>query len=185
MHHSLPRTLLSHALFLTALVGLAARLMGHGGSPSPSPGATQAVGVTMMLDAIVLILFGLQWWALPQGLPRGVRSLVAAATLWLVIWLWRPVPGSLWDASGTWLEPLLWAAFAVGWVKVLLALTRRHALDAGWLLIAWSAPVMTAERVLFAGILTANVLMAMLLCEPEAIVHRVHRRPKHETHFSI
>ncbi len=57
----------------------------------------------------------------PPPAERSVYVLVASLMLIVLFLLWRPIDGTVWDATGTALELPLWVLFAVGWLLVLLS----------------------------------------------------------------
>lgn len=58
---------------------------------------------------------------LPVELERSTYVLVAALSLALVIWQWRPLPAVLWEVSEGWPRNAALALFAGGWVLSLAA----------------------------------------------------------------
>jgi protein-S-isoprenylcysteine O-methyltransferase Ste14 len=129
----------------------------------------------------------------PPDLERSVYVWMASVLFLAVCWLWRPLPGVLWTATG----PGFWALFAVQMAGVVLTLqaarlvgvwelagvrqpdlTRpvdfrasgpfgvvRHPIYLGWVLIVLATPVMTTSRLLFAVISTAYLVAAIPLEE--------------------
>lgn len=84
-----------------------------------------------------LVLFGLSgllhrlmarhaingWWTsrVPRSIERGTRMLCSTATWCLLMFLWQPIPGSVWT-----LEVLAWRIvmvilFALGWIAMLIS----------------------------------------------------------------
>ena len=98
-----------------------------------------AVNGTSMAQAVVvdialIALFGVQhsvmarpafkarWTRLvPQSVERSTYVLAAAIALGLLLGLWHPIEGTIWDVRGTAAEPIIWALFAVGWAVLLLS----------------------------------------------------------------
>lgn len=85
-----------------------------------------------IIDIALVSLFGLQHSIMARGWfknwltgwlsPAAERStyvLMTSLIFILIFWLWQPLPGTVWDASGTWGAPLLWAVFTLGWLVVL------------------------------------------------------------------
>jgi len=102
-----------------------------GGSAAPIP---VAVGV----DLLLLLLFAVQhtvmarsWfkrrWTLvvPAAAERTTFVLAATAVLALVLWQWRPLPGTVWSLSGP-PGALLLVVYAAGWA---LAIGSTFAID--------------------------------------------------------
>ncbi|WP_310497113.1 methanethiol S-methyltransferase [Sandarakinorhabdus sp.] len=88
-----------------------------------------------LLTNLALIgLFGLQHSAMarpsfkrvwtrvvPPAMERSVYVLLASLSLVMLFAFWSPIQGSVWDATGTPLAPVLWTVFATGWGIVLLS----------------------------------------------------------------
>lgn len=130
-----------------------------------------------------------QWLrsVVPPARLRSVYVWVASLLLALMCAAWRPVGGTLYEASG----PLLWLlrlAQAAGLVLVLGAVQRirirelagleapdpsqpleqdgpyglvRHPIYLGWVLIFCTAPQMTGDRALFAALSSAYLALAV------------------------
>jgi methanethiol S-methyltransferase len=86
-----------------------------------------------IVDAALLALFAVQhsvmarpafkrWWTrfVPTRIERSTYVLVASLVLALLCWQWRPIPQSLWIATG-WGASVLRALFWLGWVILLLS----------------------------------------------------------------
>jgi protein-S-isoprenylcysteine O-methyltransferase Ste14 len=97
------------------------------GPPAP-------VGEAVVIDVALIALFGLQhsvmarqgfkrWWTrvIPKPAERSVYVLMASAALILLITLWRPIPAMVWNVTNPVFADLIWAAFWVGWLTVLLS----------------------------------------------------------------
>jgi methanethiol S-methyltransferase len=54
--------------------------------------------------------------AVPAPLERSAYVLLSSACFALLCWCWRPLPATVWDASGTVLGVALTALFWLGWV---------------------------------------------------------------------
>lgn len=59
--------------------------------------------------------------ALPQAVERSTYVLASSLALLLLFWQWRPLGGVVWDVAGPAARALLHAAFAVGFLLVLVA----------------------------------------------------------------
>lgn len=167
----------------------------------PAPDTGSAAG-----DAIVnLILFSLfalhhsvmartgakSWLTrrVPPELERAVYVWIASVLFLAVCWLWRPLPGVIWNAGGMafWLLSAIQvaggiltvhAARIVGvWELAGVAQADpakpiefrasgpfaivRHPIYLAWLLMVFAAPVMTTSRLLFAVISSAYLVAAI------------------------
>lgn len=98
------------------------------------PAIPGPLGVTLLIDAALIALFGLQHsvmaragfkaaWTriIPPPIERSTYVLFASCALILLFALWRPISGTLWDLRGTAWQWPLWAVFACGWLIVLLS----------------------------------------------------------------
>ena len=100
---------------------------------SVSRGGEPAAGFGAVLVNLGLIaLFGVQhsvmarptfkrWWTkiVPKPAERSTFVLITSAILIFTYARWRPMPGEIWNLSGTLAEPVLWAVFAAGALIVL------------------------------------------------------------------
>ena len=97
-------------------------------------GPEAGVAAAVIIDVVLIALFGIQHsvmarqgfkraWTrvVPVPAERSVYVLVASLMLIILFAFWRPIDGTLWDASGTALELPLWVAFFAGWGIVLLS----------------------------------------------------------------
>jgi protein-S-isoprenylcysteine O-methyltransferase Ste14 len=94
------------------------------------PGGAQA----FLIDAALLAVFAVQhsvmarpgfkrWWTqrVPQALERSVFVLLSSVALLLLFALWRPMPATVWDVSGTLAGTVLQVLFWAGWGIVLVS----------------------------------------------------------------
>ena len=213
----------SYVLFLAAFL-LAIHFVGNFGlidhgfaidGLGTEPGGTTA----FLIDAGLLALFAVQhslmarpgfkrWWTqrIPPPIERSVFVLFSSVALLLLFVLWRPMPRTVWDASGTFAGQLLQLSFWIGWVIVLVSTFLidhfelfglkqvwrhfqgappdvqrfrqpgfyrflRHPIMLGFLIAFWSAPRMTVGHLLFAGLTTAYILVAIQLEERDLVAH--------------
>ena len=97
-------------------------------------GPDAAIAVAAVGNLVLIALFGLQhsvmarpgfkrMWTriVPPPLERSVYVLAASLMLILLFAAWRPIPGVVWDLSGTAFEWPLWLLFAAGWLIVLIS----------------------------------------------------------------
>jgi protein-S-isoprenylcysteine O-methyltransferase Ste14 len=99
------------------------------GGPTASLGAALAIDVALLAAfAVPHSVLARAWWkrawrrVVPEALDRSTYGLVAAASLGLLFWQWRPVPRLLWDARGVAalaLQGAFWAGWALCAVSVL------------------------------------------------------------------
>jgi protein-S-isoprenylcysteine O-methyltransferase Ste14 len=97
----------------------------------------QATGLVaaLVIDALLLGVFAVQhsvmarpafkavWTRIvPRPVERSTYVLLSSLALALLYWQWRPiVQPVIWQARAPWLEGLLWALFALGWVIVFIS----------------------------------------------------------------
>lgn len=86
--------------------------------------------LAVLIDAGLIVLFGLQhsimarpgfkeWWTrfVPRHLERSTFVLIAAVLVWGMTWFWQPIPGDLWNVTGTGMV-VLYAISILGWLTV-------------------------------------------------------------------
>ena len=52
------------------------------------------------------------------SIERSTYVLAASLVLAAVLWLWQPIPETVWSVEVGWLRVLLWATYLVGWLTV-------------------------------------------------------------------
>jgi methanethiol S-methyltransferase len=95
-------------------------------------GATGPVALAIVVNSALLGLFAVQhsvmarpwfkrWWTrfVPPSAERSTFVLAATLVLILLLWQWRPMPGTIWSVEAGWAVALLWALYAAGWLLVL------------------------------------------------------------------
>jgi len=88
----------------------------------------------ILTNAFLIFLFGLQhsvmarrgfkeWWTryVPQPIERSTFVLFTCVCLVLLFAFWQPLGGMVWVVENSFLQGALWAAFALGWVIVLVS----------------------------------------------------------------
>ncbi len=121
-----------YALFLGTFL-YAVGFVGNVGVPKSidSEGAGGTLPA-LAIDTLLLVLFAVQHsgmarrafkrWCegvVPAPVERSTYVLASSLVLALLFWQWRPLPATLWDASGP-ARQLLWGVGALGWTTVLL-----------------------------------------------------------------
>jgi methanethiol S-methyltransferase len=56
--------------------------------------------------------------SVPASIERSTFVLAASLVLVGVVWLWRPMPETVWMVETGWLRSLLWTVYLLGWVTV-------------------------------------------------------------------
>jgi protein-S-isoprenylcysteine O-methyltransferase Ste14 len=186
---------------------------------SVDAGPAGSVGTAVLVDLVLLGLFGLQhsimarpgfkrrWTRIvPRPVERATFVLLASVILLVTFAFWRPIEGVVWNVQGALGRDLLWALFAVGWSIVFLGTwmidhfdlfglrqawtyfrggeyrhphfqTRgfyryvRHPLMLGFIVAFWATPTMTLGHLLFAGVSTAYILVALQFEERDLLTY--------------
>jgi methanethiol S-methyltransferase len=87
-----------------------------------------------VIDILLIALFGLQhsvmarqgfkrWWTrfVPPPAERSVYVLAASIALMILFLGWRPIPAVVWHITTPLFSDVVWAAFWIGWLTVLLS----------------------------------------------------------------
>jgi protein-S-isoprenylcysteine O-methyltransferase Ste14 len=98
-------------------------------------GPTAELGVALLIDAALIVLFGVQhsvmarpqfkeWWTrvVPPSIERSTYVLLASGALILLFWEWRPIDAVVWQADAAWMRGAWWTVYALG-IALLLAST--------------------------------------------------------------
>jgi len=75
---------------------------------------------------------------IPPAAERSVYSLVAALTLALLFWQWRPLPAVLWDVSGRAWAAAAWGGFWLGWAVCAASVLATNLFELTGLRQAWA-----------------------------------------------
>ena len=88
----------------------------------------------VLINLALLSLFAVQhsvmarpwfkrWWTriVPEAIERSTYVLAASASVALLLWLWRPLPETVWSVSAGWLRTVLWTVYALGWLVLVLS----------------------------------------------------------------
>lgn len=118
---------------------------------SVDTGPAGPVGTAVLVDLILLGLFGLQhsimarpafkrWWTriVPKPVERSTFVLLASVILLVTFTYWRPIAGVVWDVQSGIGRDLLWALFAAGWSIVFLGTWMIDHFDLFGLKQAWT-----------------------------------------------
>jgi len=109
--------------------------VGNVGVPkSIDTGSSASLGTAVLIDAVLLSLFALQhsimarrgfkqqWTRVVSWyVERSTFVVAASAVLALLLWQWRPIPGTIWDVRGTALSSVLQVTFWIGWGILLVS----------------------------------------------------------------
>ncbi|MDV3125545.1 isoprenylcysteine carboxylmethyltransferase family protein [Mycobacterium sp. 21AC1] len=131
----------------------------------------------VLLSNLALILLYWQWRTLP-AVVWNVESTAGRLILWALFWLgWATVFGStfminhfdLFGLRQVWLNWRGKPYSNIDFRIVLLYRVLRHPLMLGFIVAFWAAPTMTAGHLLFAGVSTAYILIAIQLEERDLV----------------
>ena len=94
-------------------------------------GAVGPVWIAVLVNGGLLAAFAVQhtvmarpvfkrWLtrAVAGSVERSTFVLAASLMLVAVVWLWQPMPETVWSVEAGWLRALLWAVYLSGWVTV-------------------------------------------------------------------
>ncbi len=97
-------------------------------------GPQAPVALAIVIDVLLIALFGLQhsvmarqgfkrWWTrhIPPHTERSFYVLAASAALIVLFLGWRPIDIEVWNVSGGLFYDLIWIAFWIGWLTVLVS----------------------------------------------------------------
>ena len=97
-------------------------------------GAVGPLGEALLVNSLLLGLFAVQhsimaraWFKrrwpriIPAAAERSTFVVATCIALGLIYWLWRPIPGYLWNFEGTSIGGLLSAVSYAGWALVVIA----------------------------------------------------------------
>lgn len=95
---------------------------------SVDAGGEASLVFATLVNVVLIALFAIQhsimarqwfknWWTkwVPWPLERSTYVLFASLVLLLTFWLWQPMPGIVWDLSGSLFAYVMWALFGIGW----------------------------------------------------------------------
>lgn len=131
----------------------------------------------VLLSSLALFLLYWQWRTLPAVLWE-VESVAGRLILWALFWLgWATVFAStfminhfdLFGLRQVWLNWRGKPYSDIDFRIVLLYRVLRHPLMLGFIVAFWAAPTMTAGHLLFAGVSTAYILVAIQLEERDLV----------------
>lgn len=126
--------LLSYAVFLaTALYAIG--FIGGFLVPTTLDGEPRVPFLdALLIDTLLLALFAVQhsvmarpafkrMWTrvVPEPIERSTYVLFSSAALILLYWQWRPMTDLVWDVDNEIARNAIWAAFALGWLLVLIS----------------------------------------------------------------
>jgi protein-S-isoprenylcysteine O-methyltransferase Ste14 len=124
----------SYVLFFVTFLYLVCFIGNIGVPKSIDSGAAGPVGVAILVNFLLVALFGVQhsimarpwfkaWWTrfVPKPIERSTFVLITSVILIVTYWLWRPIPGVVWDVELPAARAALYALFFLGWGLMLYA----------------------------------------------------------------
>ncbi len=97
-------------------------------------GTSPNLVAAVIINLVLLGLFAIQhsvmarpafkrWWTryIPPPAERSTYVLLSSLLLFLLFWLWQPLPATVWAVENPVGVFILWALFALGWLAVLLS----------------------------------------------------------------
>jgi methanethiol S-methyltransferase len=97
-------------------------------------GPTGSVTTAFLVDVLLLSAFALQhtvmarrgfkrWWTrfVPAAVERATFVLAASLAVAMLLWLWRPIGGSVWLVTDPTLRTALYAVSGIGWAVLLIS----------------------------------------------------------------
>lgn len=97
-------------------------------------GTSPNLVAAVIINLVLLGLFAIQhsvmarpafkrWWTryIPPAAERSTYVLLSSLLLFLLFWLWQPLPATVWAVENPVGVFILWALFALGWLTVLLS----------------------------------------------------------------
>jgi methanethiol S-methyltransferase len=123
-----------YLVFLAVLLYAVGFLGNFGVAKSIDAQSTTSIPVSLGIDAMLLTLFALQhsimarpWFkrvwtrVVPEPAERSTYVLFSSLALLALFWWWQPIGLVIWDASGLFLEPVLFVLYGAGLSIVLLS----------------------------------------------------------------
>jgi protein-S-isoprenylcysteine O-methyltransferase Ste14 len=124
----------AYLAFLAAFVYTIGFLANAGVPKGVDDGAVRPAWLAVLVNAGLLGLFAVQhsvmarpwfkkWWTriVPAAIERSTYVLAASLAIGLLLWLWQPLPATVWSVPAGWLRGLLWTLYGVGWAFVVLS----------------------------------------------------------------
>lgn len=126
--------LVCYSVFFATFLYLMGFLANFGVPHSIDSGEAGPLGVALLVNGLLIALFGVQHSVMarpgfkarltrvvPEAAERSTYVLATSAVLVLLFWLWRPIPGLVWDVEAPALRSALTGLFVAGMGLVLVS----------------------------------------------------------------
>jgi protein-S-isoprenylcysteine O-methyltransferase Ste14 len=97
-------------------------------------GSSSSFLLALLINTGLISLFAFQhsimarqgfkkWWTkiVPKPIERSTYVLIASGLLALIMWLWQPLPQTVWSVTSQTLNTLLWVLYGFGWVFLFIS----------------------------------------------------------------
>ena len=125
---------LAYLVFVGVLLYTVGFLAGIGVPKGVDDGVAGPGWLAVLVDAALLGLFAVQhsvmarpwfkrWWTrvIPTPIERSTYVMASNLVVVLLLWLWRPLPETVWSVSTGWVRAGLWIVYGLGWVLVVMS----------------------------------------------------------------
>ena len=177
-------SLLYRILYFIVLVATCSYAVGFLGNlivpKSIDSGVQGSVTRSLSIDLALLALLAIQqsitrrtWFRrcstrlVPGPIEHSTYALFTCIVLLILFRQWRPVPLVIWNIESAIGQSLVWLLFGLGWLLAIFGLLLTNHSGRLWLQKAgvtvamWTTPRMTLGHVLFAGVTTVWLLIAI------------------------
>lgn len=126
--------ILSYLFFLGVFVYLIGFMANFLVPKSIDSGSTGPLLISLLINTGLLTLFALQhsvmarqgfkkWWTkiVPKPIERSTYVLSSSLVLALLMWLWQPLPQTVWQVTAQPATALLWGVFGFGWIFLFIS----------------------------------------------------------------
>ena len=127
-------SLLCYIIGLSVVAYYADFFIGYFIPKSINAGQTPSMGSALVINFILLLIFTLSHTVMarpsvkkrmrkyiPFAMERSTYILISSLTLFILCAFWQPIPHEVFDLRGTFLEPVFWTLYALGWAIALFS----------------------------------------------------------------
>ncbi len=125
---------ISYVLFLVSFLYAIGFMTNEIVPKSIDSGNVAGLTSSIIINLVLLGLFAAQhsimarpqfknWWHnyVPVAAERSVYVLASSLLLFLLFWLWQPMPEMIWQFENTFLRTVVWTIHGAGWAIVLIS----------------------------------------------------------------